>query len=60
MALLGAGPPTAIYDKWHLVPFGEYQPDWFPLPIQVVPGGGFGGGPGPRTLHVPGCPRSGR
>ena len=47
---------TAIYDKWHLVPFGEYQPSWFPLPIQVVPGGGFASGPGPRTLHLPGLP----
>jgi len=45
-----------IYDKWHLVPFGEYQPDWFPLPIQVVPGGGFAAGPGPRTILVPGLP----
>ncbi len=52
----GPGPPAAIYDKWHLVPFGEYQPDWFPLPIQVVPGGGFAAGPGPRTIAVPGLP----
>lgn len=52
----GAGPPAAIYDKWHLVPFGEYQPAWFPLPIQVVPGGGFAAGPGPRTLNVRGVP----
>jgi apolipoprotein N-acyltransferase len=52
----GPGPPVAIYDKWHLVPFGEYQPDWFPLPIQVVPGGGFAAGPGPRTLTVAGLP----
>jgi apolipoprotein N-acyltransferase len=48
-----------IYDKWHLVPFGEYQPSWFPAPIQVVPGGGFDFGPGPRTLHVPGLPAVG-
>ncbi|MDE2576698.1 MAG: apolipoprotein N-acyltransferase [Rhodospirillales bacterium] len=59
MALHGDGPPLAIYDKWHLVPFGEYQPDWFPLPIQVVPGGGFAAGPGPRTMHVPGLPAVG-
>ncbi|MGH7120414.1 MAG: apolipoprotein N-acyltransferase [Acetobacteraceae bacterium] len=52
----GAGPPLAIYDKWHLVPFGEYQPAWLPLPIQVVPGGGFSAGPGPQTLQVAGLP----
>jgi apolipoprotein N-acyltransferase len=45
-----------IYDKWHLVPFGEYQPGWFPLPFQVVPGGGFRPGPGPRTLHLANLP----
>lgn len=59
MAVLGAGPVAAFYDKWHLVPFGEYQPDWFPLPIQVVPGGGFAPGTGPKTLHVPGLPPAG-
>jgi apolipoprotein N-acyltransferase len=54
---LGAnGLIEAIYDKWHLVPFGEYQPDWLPVGVQVVPGGGFAAGPGPRTLHVPGIP----
>lgn len=57
---LGAdGVIEGIYDKWHLVPFGEYQPAWFPLGIQVVPGGGFAKGPGPRTLHVPGLPAAG-
>jgi apolipoprotein N-acyltransferase len=55
-ALTGSGRTVGVYDKWHLVPFGEYQPGWFPLPIQVVPGGGFVPGPGPRTLHVPGLP----
>ncbi len=55
-ALTGDGDIAGIYDKWHLVPFGEYQPDWLPLGIQVVPGGGFARGPGPRTLHVPGLP----
>ena len=55
-ALTGGGQVVGIYDKWHLVPFGEYQPDWFPLPIQVVPGGGFAPGPGPRTLALPGLP----
>jgi len=55
-ALGAGGAIEAVYDKWHLVPFGEYQPDWLPLGIQVVPGGGFARGPGPRTLHIPGLP----
>ncbi|HEX4368406.1 MAG TPA: apolipoprotein N-acyltransferase [Rhodopila sp.] len=55
-ALGAGGTIEAIYDKWHLVPFGEYQPDWLPLGIQVVPGGGFASGPGPATLHIPGIP----
>jgi apolipoprotein N-acyltransferase len=49
----------AIYDKWHLVPFGEYQPDWLPVGLQLVPGGGFASGPGPATLHIPGLPPAG-
>ena len=56
MAVVGPHPPAAVYDKWHLVPFGEYQPGWMPLPIQIVPGGGFRPGPGPVTLRVPGVP----
>ena len=55
VALDGAGVTVAIYDKWHLVPFGEYQPAWLPLPVTFGPSG-FAGGPGPRTLHVPGVP----
>jgi apolipoprotein N-acyltransferase len=56
VALQGAGRPAAIYDKAHLVPFGEYPPDWMPLPIQLVPGNGFGRGPGPVTMHLAGLP----
>ena len=58
-SLIALGPDgqvSAVYDKWHLVPFGEYQPSWALLPIQVVPGGGFTAGPGPATLHLPGLP----
>jgi apolipoprotein N-acyltransferase len=58
-AMLSDGAVGAVYDKWHLVPFGEYIPDWLPLPIMVLPGNGFAAGPGPRTLHVPGLPAFG-
>jgi apolipoprotein N-acyltransferase len=56
MAIVSADAPAAVYDKFHLVPFGEYQPDWFPVPFQIAPGGGFAKGTGPRTLHVAGLP----
>ena len=55
-AMLPGGDVADVYDKWHLVPFGEYQPDWLPMGVQLVPGGGFGRGDGPRTLHLPGVP----
>lgn len=54
--LVAGGVTAAIYDKWHLVPFGEYQPSWLPVGIQLVPGGGFASGPGARTMVVPGVP----
>ncbi|MBB2202154.1 apolipoprotein N-acyltransferase [Gluconacetobacter tumulisoli] len=41
-----------IYDKAHLVPFGEYQPAF--LPFHVVPGDGMAAGSGLRTWHLPG------
>ena len=49
---------TGIYDKWHLVPFGEFAPSWVPFSIQIVPGR-FGFGSGPTTLRVPGIPAFG-
>nr|WP_321983761.1 apolipoprotein N-acyltransferase [uncultured Lichenicoccus sp.] len=52
VALRPDGGIAAVYDKAHLVPFGEYQPAG--LPFQVVPGGGFVAGAGLRTLHLPG------
>jgi apolipoprotein N-acyltransferase len=55
-AITGSGEIAALYDKWHLVPFGEYQPSWAQVGIQLVPGGGFASGPGPETIRVPGVP----
>ncbi len=55
-AVTGTGSVAALYDKWHLVPFGEYQPSWAQIGIQLVPGDGFARGPGPETLRIPGVP----
>ena len=54
--LTGAGSVAGIYDKWHLVPFGEFAPSWVPFAVQVVPGHGFAFGSGPKTFHVAGLP----
>ncbi len=59
VALDGPGPPVAVYDKAHLVPFGEYQPTWIPLSFRATPGGGFAAGPGPRTIAMNGIPNVG-
>ncbi len=54
IALDGEGKVIGVYDKYHLVPGGEYQPAWLPLPVDIVPGGGFAPGSGPKTLALPG------
>ena len=58
VAMQRDGVITGTYDKWHLVPFGEFAPSWVPFSIQVVPGR-FAFGSGPATLRIPGVPAFG-
>ena len=52
MAVTGPdGRVADLYDKSHLVPFGEYQPRF--LPFHVVPGEGMAAGNGVQTWHLP-------
>lgn len=56
-----SGNIVGIYDKAHLVPFGEYVPLRNVLPIRKITPGlmDFSAGPGPRTLPVPDLPSVG-
>lgn len=57
VAIDDAATVRAIYDKAHLVPFGEYMPLQGLVPIRLVTGGmDFTAGPGIRTLEVEGLP----
>lgn len=49
---------AAVYDKTHLVPFGEYTPMREIVPFDELTGmsGGFAAGGGLATLAVPGLP----
>jgi len=56
------GDIRATFDKFHLVPLGEYVPlrRVFPFISKVTPGGmDFTAGPGPTTIRLPGLPAVG-
>lgn len=58
MAIDEAGDIRAVFDKFHLVPFGEYMPLKSILPLKKITEGAtdFSAGPGPLTLDLPGLP----
>ncbi len=58
VALDSSGTVRASFDKFHLVPFGEYVPvRWIPGVDRIAPGErDFTPGPGPTTVDLPGLP----
>jgi apolipoprotein N-acyltransferase len=58
VAINESGDVVGKYDKFHLVPFGEYMPMREHLPLDAVAAGplDFSAGTAPRTLALPGLP----
>ncbi len=57
-ALDGSGAVVGVFDKFHLVPLGEYVPLRGIVPLDKITHGmgDFSAGPGPRTMPLPGLP----
>jgi apolipoprotein N-acyltransferase len=57
-AIDGSGAIAGVFDKFHLVPLGEYVPLRGIIPLEKVTPGmtDFTAGPGPQTLPLPGLP----
>ncbi|UPY38099.1 apolipoprotein N-acyltransferase [Sediminicoccus sp. KRV36] len=54
VALEPSGEAVGVFDKAHLVPFGEYMPFAGIIPIRMVTGGvDFSAGSGPGVLRLP-------
>ncbi len=58
IAVDGRGEVVGTFDKFHLVPLGEYVPlkDYLPLTKVVQGASDYSAGPGPRTLRFGGLP----